>query len=105
MTQWEEEAHKRLQEADEKQRAADRCARDGAKARRELERLKKAVESSFEDLQRQVQQVNVACASRILHLYQWRLAACPACRVCCLSHCWVRFAQWAAAKRKMLRVE
>lgn len=54
MSQWEEEAHRRLQEADEKQRAADRCTREGANARRELERLKKAVESSFEDLQRQV---------------------------------------------------
>lgn len=54
MSAWEEEAHRRLEEADEKQRAADRCSRDGANARRELERLKKAVESSFEDLQRQV---------------------------------------------------
>lgn len=54
MSQWEEEAHGRLQEADEKQRAADRCTREGANARRELDRLKKAVESSFEDLQRQV---------------------------------------------------
>lgn len=54
VTQWEEEAHKRLAEAEERQRAADRCARDGSKARRELERLKKAVESGFEDLQRQV---------------------------------------------------
>ena len=50
----EEEVHKALGQADEKQRAADRCAREGLKARRELERLKKAVESSFEDLQRQV---------------------------------------------------
>lgn len=54
VSEWEEEAHRRLEEADEKQRAADRCSRDGANARRELERLKKAVEGSFEDLQRQV---------------------------------------------------
>ncbi len=54
VSEWEDEAHRRLAEADEKQRAADRCTRDGANARRELERLKKAVESSFEDLQRQV---------------------------------------------------
>lgn len=54
---WEEEAHRRLEEADEKQRAADRCTRDGANARRELERLKKAVESNFEDLQRQARYV------------------------------------------------
>ena len=54
VVQLEEEGHKRLQEAEEKQRAADRCARDGGRARRELERLKKAIESSFEDLQRQV---------------------------------------------------
>lgn len=52
--QLEEEAHKRLQDVDEKQRATDRLARDGGRARRELERLKKAVESGFEDLQRQV---------------------------------------------------
>ena len=56
VSEWEDEAHRRLEEADEKQRAADRCTRDGANARRELERLKKAVESSFEDLQRQVTQ-------------------------------------------------
>lgn len=54
ISQWEEEAQRRLEEADEKERAAERGARDGAKARRELERLKKAVESGFEDLQRQV---------------------------------------------------
>lgn len=65
VSQWEEEAHRRLEEADEKQRAADRCTRDGANARRELERLKKAVESSFEDLQRQVW-----C------LFQWCVGVC-----------------------------
>lgn len=55
VSEWEEEAHRRLAEADEKQRAADRCGRDGANARRELERLKNAVGGSFEDLQRQAQ--------------------------------------------------
>ena len=54
LAEWEDEAHKRLEEANEKQRAADRAVREGSKARRELERLKKTVESGFEDLQRQV---------------------------------------------------
>lgn len=54
VSRWEEEAHKRLAEAEERHRAAERATRDGSKARRELERLKKAVESGFEDLQRQV---------------------------------------------------
>lgn len=62
VSEWEEEAHRRLAEADEKQRAADRCSRDGANARRELERLKKAVEGSFEDLQRQVSGVLLLCS-------------------------------------------
>ena len=54
LAQVEDEVHTRLQEAEEKQRAADRCERDGGRVRRELERLKKAVESGFEDLQRRV---------------------------------------------------
>lgn len=50
-----------MEEAEAKQREADRCARDGTKARRELERHKKAIESMFEDLQRQVHRCETPC--------------------------------------------